>query len=209
MIHFEDEALLDYSWIETEKLEFKLLVMSSVLAMEKKAFLGTMADITDYLGIANNRSNHAKINTALSKLTRQGYVKVFRDKANYIISLSYDAKSNSKVISIQRAWIDIIREYKPSVSVAWETILRVFLYLLGNNSKEVISYKMIASDLKLHENTVSNAIKALCNIDFGNLIVEKKAVFNNKQINGITFFHCLGTNFSIMTNFQDVRTVAS
>ena len=100
MIHYEDEALIDYAWLSVEKLGFKLLVMASVLAMNKRAFLGTMEDITAYLGIANNNKNKAKINKALTELTRQGFIIKVKDKRNIIIALSYDAKSNSKVIGI-------------------------------------------------------------------------------------------------------------
>lgn len=68
MIHYEDEALLDYAWITVEKLGFKLLVMASVLAIQKRAFLGTIADICEYLGIANSKRNRANINKALLDL---------------------------------------------------------------------------------------------------------------------------------------------
>lgn len=208
MLRYEDEALIDYAWLTVEKLEFKILVMASVLAMNNRAFLGTIADITNYLGIANNRSNKSKINEALSKLTRQGFIVRVNDKENIIIALSYDAKNNSKVISIQRTWIDIIRQYNPSKKddrVAWETILRVFIYLLGNCGKGIIKYKQIASDLSLSESTVKRAVKALCNIDFGNIQVEKERVLDKKDIGNRTIYQCLGTQFTIMINFDGLR----
>lgn len=105
MVRYEDEALLDMAWLSVEKLEFKILVMASVLALDNKAFLGTLQDIEQYLGIASNRKNNGKINVALSSLSRQGYIKVYHDKENIIIALSYDARNDNKVIYIQRAWV--------------------------------------------------------------------------------------------------------
>lgn len=208
MVRYEDEALIDYAWLTVEKLEFKILVMASVLAMNNRAFLGTIEDITNYLGIANNRSNKSKINEALSKLTRQGFIVRINDKSNIIIALSYDAKNNSKVIGIQRTWIDIIRKYNPSKKddrVAWETILRVFIYLLGNCGKGIIKYNQIASDLSVSESTIKRAVKALCNIDFGNIAVDKERVLEKRVSNGKQFYQCLGTQFSIMINFEGLR----
>lgn len=210
MLHYEDEALIDCAWLAAEKLDFKLLVMSSVLAMNNRAFLGSMEDITKYLGIANNRKNKANINRALAELTRQGFIVQFKDKQNIIIALSYDAKNNSKVVSIQKTWINIIRQYKPSKkddSVAWETILRVFIYLLGNCGGGITTYKMIASDLQLHENTIRKAVNALCNIDFGNLIVEKEKIVSKTVRADKTYYRCLGTRFYIMINFDGIQLV--
>lgn len=207
MLHFEDEVLLDYTWIETDKIEFKLLIMSSVLAIENRAFLGTIDDITSYLGISNNATNHSKINKALNNLSNQGFIKLFKDKANYIIALSYNAKSNSKIIAIQRTWIELIRTYKNKNNVAWETILRIFLYLLGNTDKYVLTYKEIAQDLKISVSTIQKAIKVICSLDFGNLRIDKRAIYNNEEIDGKTLISCLGTNFSIMTNFENLRIV--
>lgn len=211
MIHYEDEALIDYAWIAAEKLGFKILVMASVLAMNNRAFLGTMKDITSYLGLVDNRKNRANITQALSVLTRQGFIKQFSDKENIIIALSYDARNNSRVISIQKAWITIIRNYKPRKedSVAWETILRVFIYLLGNCGRGPITYLAIANDLAISESTVKKAVKALCNIDFPGLIVEKERILERRVVNGSTIFQCLGNEYSIMINFDGVRIVAS
>lgn len=108
--------------------------MASVLALNNLAFLGTMEDITKYLGLVNNSNNAANINKALNALEKDGYISLFKDKKNIIIALSYDAKRFNRVVVIQKAWIEIIRGYKPAKkdSIAWETILRVFIFLLGN-----------------------------------------------------------------------------
>lgn len=200
-----DEVLLDYAWLDTQKLEFKLLIIASVLAMDNKAFLGTMEDVAQYLGIKNNRSNRASINQALSSLVSKKFIVRYNDKANIIIALSFDAKNNSKVIIIQRTWIEVIKNYKQNYggSVAWETVLRVFIYLLGNCGNGAITYTQIASDLGIKSTTtISNAVNVLCTIDFGNMFLDKDIVRNSKVIDGKTLYQCLGTQYSIMVNFE-------
>lgn len=200
----QNEVLIDCAWLETEKLQFKLLVMATVLALNKRAFLGTIEDVIDYLGIAINDTNKTKVRKAISSLVKQGFVIQVKDKTNIIIALSFGARNNSKVISIQRAWLEIIQNYKQQYqsSVAWETVLRVFIYLLGNCGKGTLTQAQIASDLNVSSETVRKAVNVLCNISFGDLILEKEVLRDSMNIDGFIFHRCLGTQYSIMQKFE-------
>ena len=82
--------------------------------------------------------------------------------------------------------------------------MRVFIYLLGNCGKGITTYKIIASDLSVCENTVKNAVRALCNLDFGNMIVEKDVIKENLGSNYKPFYRCLGTQFGIIVSLEGI-----
>ena len=53
----DDEAGFEKEWLKLEKYNFKLLTLVAVLAQNHLAYRGTVAEMCDYLGIANQTKN--------------------------------------------------------------------------------------------------------------------------------------------------------
>lgn len=165
------EALyLEYNpaCLYTEKLEFKIFIMVSVLADNNLAYRGTLNDISKglgYAGTADTRRNR-RIKEAIAQLESADLVKTIKDGNIYTISLSKYAEKN--VIRIAKGTVKTIRETLMAEKNGhdWSYTLKVLLYLYEKDNDFIEGlndryYKEIASELNIKPKQVGHAIKQL------------------------------------------------
>ena len=164
------EDYLEYNpaCLYTEKLEFKIFIMVSLLADNNLAYRGTLNDISrdlGYAGTADTRRNK-RIKEAIERLLEADLIKVLKDKNIYTISLSSYAEKN--VIRIARGTVKTIRETLMSERTGhdWSYTLKVLLYLYETDNTFVEGmndryYKEIAEALRITTKQVGVAIKQL------------------------------------------------
>lgn len=152
------EAEFDKEWLSMEKYDFKILTLIAVLAENKLAYRGKIKDMCEFLGVAagNSRTNRA-IKDAIEKLEKEEYIDVIKRGQIYTLTLR-DNRSRT-IIKIQKKWIAIVKSLNGKQN-SWDTILRVWLYLI-DNQREIITTKDIAADLQLSEKTIGNVKKIL------------------------------------------------
>lgn len=156
----DDEAGFEKEWLKLEKYNFKLLTLVAVLAQNHLAYRGTVAEMCDYLGIANQTKNRKAITTAIAQLESKGMVKTILDGKVYTITLSVKAEKKKDVIIIQKKWIEMVQGL--TTGVTWDNVLRVWLYLIANE-EEIITSKKIAADLGMTKRMVDRIKVVLVN----------------------------------------------
>lgn len=156
-----EEAGFEKEWLTLEKYNFKLLTLVSVLAQNHLAYRGTVADMCQYLGVANQTKNRKAITEAIAHLEGKGMVKTMLDGKIYTVTLSVKAEKKKDVIVIQKKWIEMVQDIKTK-GVTWDNVLRVWLYLIANE-EEIITSKKIAEDLQMNEKMVKRIKTVLVN----------------------------------------------
>ncbi len=188
-----EETEFEYEWLTREKYQFKLLALLAVLADNHLAYRGTLTDMCEFLGVTsrNSRTNQ-KIMEAISVLEADGLLKKITDGRTYTLTLSKKAEKERRVIRIQKKWVVFAKNYSQlpnkSVSIDWVPLLKVWLYLIDNNST-LTTTKEIAAALGLSEGTVKNARIAL-EKDIEAIVSQKKFEYNSKLEH---LYRCIGS----------------
>lgn len=185
-MNLEKEAMIDVDWLTVKKYQFKILVMIACLAENHLAFRGKLKDMCDFLGIESCSKNRNTVKEAINALVEKGDLKVLQEGQTWTLTLSVKAEKKQKIIKIKNAYIQAIRNYEPldkeNDSVGWENILKVLVYLCADK-REVIRYKDIGTALGFSKDTAERAVRALVNIDFGDMCVKKKLAWLKENDN--------------------------
>ena len=163
-----DTIQIAEEWLELKKYDFKILVITTVLADEKRAFRGKLSVLCEYLEIGNSSANKNKIKSSLTFLEENNFIKTIVDKDVYTISLSKSIENTKHIISIKKAWYKLIRNNSGDAS--WENVLKVFLKIIELRNDQLITYQEIGDALGIKVNTVANCIKAIEKINFEDFI---------------------------------------
>lgn len=213
-----DEVSFDYDWLSRTDYQFKLLALLAVLANNQLAYRGTLTDMCEFLGVGLSRSKdgtlknnsrvNKKIREAIDSLEKDGLLKKVIDDHIFTLTLSKKAEKQRRVIKIQREWVMVAKNYakmpNKSVSVGWEPLLKVWLFLLDRGkSTAPITNRAIAEALNLSEGTVKHARAALTN-DIEAIISKRKTVFDPEKPN---LFQCVGCEITVSAIITDVRPV--
>lgn len=172
----EQEVDIEKDWLTVENYEFKILVMIACLAENKLAYRGKLKDMCEFLGVSAQKNNKDKIKTAIESLESKGDIKVIQDGYTWTLTLSVKAERKSKVVKIQRAWVEAIKNYKAiekKDSVAWENVLKVLVFLIADN-RDIKKYDDIANDLLMSIDVVKRCIKALDGIELKDASIHRK-----------------------------------
>ena len=169
ILHFQD------SWLTLENYQFKILVITSILADYNFAFRGKLDALCDWLGVQSNTYNKNKILDAVKELQKQEYVFYTEDKKVYTITISEKARNTKQVSKILKDWVLVFKNYNKdekgkvidkNKSVDWVNILKVFVFFY-QNMEVSFTQKELAEKLNINsERAISRAIKAIkeCNI---------------------------------------------
>lgn len=198
----EHEAEIYGEWLTVKNYEFKILVMVACLAENHLAFRGKLKDMCEFLGVSNQTNNRNNIQEAIKLLEAKGDIKVLKEGYTWTITLSNKAWNKAKVKKIKNAWVMAIRDYKPvdkDDSISWENILKVLVYLCADK-REVKRYDEIGKALGIAEKTVKKAVKALVNIEFSDLSVNKKLAWFKLNDND---FRVIGNKYEVGYKFGE------
>jgi len=121
----------------------------------------------EFFGVRSGDSrNNKNIRDAIAKLEAGGLLKQIIDGRTFTLTLSKKGEQRKRVISIQKEWVEIAKNYKaedPDHSISWMNLLKVWLYLI-DNKKEIIKTSEIAEALGISSSTVA----------FQNIVESKK-----------------------------------
>jgi len=192
MIQTQNEAEFEFEWLLRQKYEFKILTLIAVLADNNLAYRGTLKDMCEFFGVkpGDSRTNN-QIKAAITKLEADGLLKQIVDGRTFTLTLSKKGEQRKRVISIQKEWVEIAKNYKSEEnSVAWINLLKVWLYLI-DNKKEILTTKGIAKELGLSEGVVKRTKQAL-DKDIQTIVNKRKTIVS---ANG--GYRCLGSSITV------------
>ena len=202
-----EEVEFDYDWLSRTNYQFKLLALLAVLADNHLAYRGTLTDMCNFFGVgtSNSRTN-SQIRGAIDALEADGLLKKVIDGRTFTLTLSKKAERQRRVIRIQREWVMVAKNYaqipNKSVSVGWEPLLKVWLFLFDRkDNTQPITNQAIADALRLTPNVVKNARAALVH-DIEAIISKRKTVFDPEKPN---LFQCVGCEITASAIIADAR----
>ena len=160
----EDLITFDIEWLSLPKAEFKMLVMVA----DKEQNLGNASDICRYFNHSIQSKTKNKLREALESLAEQNIIHLELKKNNYTATLQNEILQENK-IEIKRKYVTEILHHNYTQEVAWETVLKVYIWLL-NVGKNLFTNRQICECIGVSESTVSSAKNALR--DLGACIIE-------------------------------------
>ena len=148
-------------WFPLPKEEFRILAMLA----DKGQFNGNLSDLCRYFFVNPQTATRNRLANQINSLEEQGYIKVKRKGRTYTLT----AIPKARIIKIAREHYELIRtrtRTPDGESVAWENVLKVYLWALENNFDNIITNQMIQDDLLLSAGVICSA-KNVLDREFG------------------------------------------
>ena len=148
-------------WFPLPKGEFRILAMLA----DKGQFNGNLSDLCRYFFVNPQTATRNRLANQINSLEEQGYIKVKRKGRTYTLT----AIPKARIIKIAREHYELIRtrtRTPDGESVAWENVLKVYLWALENNFDNIITNQMIQDDLLLSAGVICSA-KNVLDREFG------------------------------------------
>ena len=148
-------------WFPLPKREFRILAMLA----DKEQFNGNLSDLCRYFFVNPQTATRNRLANQINSLEEQGYIKVKRKGRTYTLT----AIPKARIIKIAREHYELIRtrtRTPDGESVAWENVLKVYLWALENNFDNIITNQMIQDDLLLSAGVICSA-KNVLDREFG------------------------------------------
>lgn len=148
-------------WFPLPKGEFRILAMLA----GKGQFNGNLSDLCRYFFVNPQTATRNRLANQINSLEEQGYIKVKRKGRTYTLT----AIPKARIIKIAREHYELIRtrtRTPDGESVAWENVLKVYLWALENNFDNIITNQMIQDDLLLSAGVICSA-KNVLDREFG------------------------------------------
>ena len=148
-------------WFPLPKGEFRILAMLA----DKGQFNGNLSDLCRYFFVNPQTATRNRLANQINSLEEQGYIKVKRKGRTYTLT----AIPKARIIKIAREHYELIRtrtRTPDGESVAWENVLKVYLWAWENNFDNIITNQMIQDDLLLSAGVICSA-KNVLDREFG------------------------------------------
>ena len=143
-----EEIIFYWEWLSLPKAQFRLLAM---IAVSGGTFEGNLTDMCNYLSVTPQSHNRVKIKTALEALTSAGYIEW--EQSGRTHHLEIIPKETEIKIPLELAKSIINHEYSSEEQVAWEQVLKLYIWIV-HNDLDIVKNKMIAEALSTSESTV-------------------------------------------------------
>lgn len=141
-------------WLPLPKNQFRILAMLA----DKGTFTGNLSDMCRYFSLNPQDKTRKALRASIDTLVEQNYIVSSLVKRTYTLS----AVPKDKEIAVPREWVQILRDHNyTSESVAWEQVLKVYLWIWDNDKDAVVKNDMIADDLNISVSTIGSAKNVL------------------------------------------------
>lgn len=175
----EDLITFDIEWLSLPKAEFKMLVMIADMGQN----LGNASDMCRYFNHSIQSKTKNKLREALESLAEQNIIDLKKQKNNYVATLLNPILQRNKVC-IKRKYITEILHHNYTQSVAWEIVLKVYIWLL-NVGENLFTNRQIGEYIGVSDSTVTEAKNALK--EMGAVLINKITIKEGEQ-----FYKCIG-----------------
>jgi hypothetical protein len=149
-----DRIIFYKEWLSLPKEEFRILALTAAGGGQ---YSGTYTDMCNSLSVTPQSRNRNKIKSALEGLAAGQYVD-WQSNGNTqnITVIPKEGKIKIPVDLLN----SIMRHEYSSEDVAWEQVIKTFLWIY-QNKEAIVTNQMIAADLGISESTVCNAKNVL------------------------------------------------
>ena len=143
-------------WFPIEKEQFRVLAL---LADHKGEYSGNLSDMCRYFNLTLQTSNRNRIKEAIVRLAESGYITYVKKGNTYLLHLCTISEEDR--LNIPQEWYKEIKDHTFSRSVAWEQVVKVYLWLQENEG--MFTNAEIAARLNVSADVITNATLVLQN----------------------------------------------
>lgn len=151
-----DSLVFYREWFPLPKGEFRIMAMLA----DKGQFRGNLSDLCRYFFVSPQTQNRNKLRKQISSLEQKGFITVHLSGRTYTLT----ATPKAEKIVIAREHYERIRtraRTSEGESVAWECVLKVYLWLCSDENCGIITNKMMHVDLDLSDGVIGSAKNVL------------------------------------------------
>lgn len=164
------EIVFYREWFPLPKGEFRILAMLA----DKGKFSGNLSELCRYFFVTPQTQTRNRLVEQITLLENKGFITVQRKGRTYTLT----AIPKAEKIKIAREHYERIRTRSRAAegeSVAWECVLKVYLWARTNNYDSIITNQMIKDDLDLSAGVICSA-KNVLDKEFGAIHRQKVSV---------------------------------
>ncbi len=141
-------------WLGVEKNQFRIL---SLLAPTGE-FRGNLTDMCRSLNIRPQTRTRSSLRDNIDELAASDYISSVLNGRTYTLKVI----PKETVIEIPTEWLNQIMNHNyHSESVSWQAVLKVFLWMITNNNKPIVTRSEIAAVTNIGNDTITSALNVL------------------------------------------------
>ena len=153
----KDEVVFSWEWLLLDKPSIEIL---SYLLLNGGRFAGSTTALCDALGRSNNTESICVRQESINKLCAAGAVS-HKQLSKRRFEICLVPPSEEKQIRIERQHLENIQRRRYDRSVAWQQVLKVYLWLKAWGGPVEFTMNDIAVVLGVSKDTVSSAVRVL------------------------------------------------
>lgn len=148
-----EKVIFYREWFPLQKQEFRIMAMLADVGV----FEGNLSDLCRYFSLSPQTRNRNQLRSSIEYLQSQGFIKCEAKGRKFIIK----AVPKEHEIEMQREWMAHLKNHDySSESVAWEQVLKEYLWITDNKSP-IVTNAEIAADLGVSTSTLGYAKNVL------------------------------------------------
>ena len=142
-------------WLSLPKHHFRILAMLA----DRGDFRGNLADMCRYLGIdPKQQKNREHLRQSIEYLTSNGYITSEQTGRTYHLT----AIPKEHPIGMKQEWMHQLKNRTNTApSVAWEQVLKVYLWIYEHSQDEYVTNRQIEAALGISTNVIVSAKNVL------------------------------------------------
>lgn len=143
-----------YEWLPLDKKEFRILAMLA----DRGEYHGTLSPLCDYFSVSCQTRNRDRLRNSIQELKANGFIEAELNGWTYTLR----AVPKAQRIEMDRGLFESIKSRNyATAGVAWEQVLKLYLWIVQHESQEIVTNREIAEALNTSESTVCAAKNVL------------------------------------------------
>ena len=156
-------------WLPLTKQLFRIMAMLA----DKGKFSGNLTDLCRYFSLTAQTSNRKKLAAGIEECEKLNLITVRHQGQKWDIEIIPQREDTA--IEIPTEWFVKIRNRpKNGKSVAWQQVLKTFLWICANDYENLVKNAQLVTELRTSEGTICSA-KAVLDYQFEAIIREIEA----------------------------------
>lgn len=153
----KDEVAFSWDWLLFQKDDIELLTF---LLLNNERFVGSLSELCRALGRSDNTRSRNKRQEAIERLCAEGVIS-HHQLSQRRFEILIVPPIEEKQIGIERQHLEDIRCRRYDRDVAWQQVLKVYLWLNCGSGVVEFQRQQVASALGVSNSTISSAIRVL------------------------------------------------
>lgn len=153
----KDEVAFAWDWLSLDKTDIELL---SFLLLNGNQFAGNLSELCRALGRSDNTRSRRGRQESIDRLCAAGVIS-YNPISSRCFEIHLLPLQEEEQIRIERQHLEDIRCRRYDRDVAWQQVLKVYLWLMRKGITIEFQRHQVAADLGVSPSTISAAVRVL------------------------------------------------